>query len=296
MRGKKYNGNLMAIRVAVVLVFLCLKAVCPSDAAYQAPQTASQQASAEDAQQKAEPDPYQPPEETPEELAERVKHPATFAPERMIIAAPSDPVPVGAPLQIQITLAPGKLALPIMVVQQDASRMGIAPDDQMFRILAQEENERTIEVVPAQLGKVTLEFTTTYQDNAYVYKTITINVVPTAKELKKFSLGVPPTFPLALEGGEPNLRALKLWPQLTYEGLKDTIRLSDVSAIPLSIDQPEDDPIIRLDEKTGVVYPVRVGKVTIVGNIGGIKATVEITVFATEKDVRPLRRARQPKF
>jgi len=296
-----YVGNSSAVNACIGSILSSWSNVsCPSGVASQVAQSESEQTRPE-AQQLAsdssQQDSNQQQPLSQEELEERNKRPSFLAPERMVVDAPSHAIPVAVPYQIVVTMAPGKLVGPITVTQREPSGSPVPAENSPFKIVAVQGNQRTIQVVPGQVGKITLEISALYDDNAVVVQFVKINVIPTAKGLKSVSLGLGPVFPLVLEEPKaapnewtPHAQSIALQPQLNYKSLPYSIHVTDISALPVTIEQPEDDPVIRIENKNGygVIYPIRPGTATVTCDIGGIKDSVEVTVFATEQDVKPL--------
>lgn len=70
-----------------------------------------------------------------------------------------------------------------------------------------------------------------------------------------------------------------LKPEIAYDQLDQPIYLVDSSAIYFTIEQPQDDPVIRVDSD-GLVHGLRPGTATITGDFDGVQDTVKVTVHA----------------
>jgi len=231
-----------------------------------------------------------PPYETHQEGEERLKHPGTQAPERMAIAKVPEDVPIAIPLRLRVTMAPGKLINTnlfgsIYVTEIGPSGEGVQQGTGKAKIISDDGTTKVIEVMPAQLGKVTITLNSLYSDNAEAVQTIHVNVYPTAKGLEHFSLGVGRRLDLALDGERQGERWLR--PRLTYSTLD--LYANGADTIKLTVDQPEDDPVIRLD-KNGLIHPLRAGKAIIIGDIEGVQDRVEVAVYRTNAEVPLLAR------
>jgi hypothetical protein len=222
-------------------------------------------------------------QESPEEFAERSKLRFKRAPERLSVKAPEGDVPLGNPVEIELTFAPGKLAY----LSTGQFHLGLAVNQGSgpAKIVRDEGNKKTIEIVPAQLGSVDLEITATYSDNALAGQTIHLNVVPSAKHLKRFQVfGGGETAALILEDAE--LGHMRLNPYVTYENFDYPIGIDipDCEQIKFSVEQPDDEagyPAVEMD-KGCLVRALREGKAVIVGNFDGIIGRVKITVYSKE--------------
>jgi hypothetical protein len=228
------------------------------------------------------------PKESPEQAAERMSHRASLANERISASAPEGDVPLGSPIDIDVKFAPDQMAA--MHVAQfkphGSVRGAIEQSEDVFQIVREEGQTKTIETAPMQLGLVDLYIGAVYADNASAQQTIKLNVVPSSKGLKKFFLNGWSdakgwgAMVLVLEDEEKD-RQFWMRPVVTYERVKYPIYLEDSTQIKLSVEQNEDDPVIRVDPN-GLVHAFREGNAVIVGDFDGVKDRVRVTVFSKE--------------
>jgi hypothetical protein len=218
--------------------------------------------------------------ETEEEAVERMKHPVTFAPQRMSVETPKGDVPLGSPIELKLTFAPGKLVGQINVLQSSATEnleQGSGP----AKIVLDEGLSKTIQIVPVQTGRVDVLIGAQYSDNALVRQTVHLNVGASSKGLKKFFLDQGPGgMALVLEDKEED-RQMWMQPIVTYESLKFPVNLEDSTTIKLSVEQEESYPVVRVD-KNGMVHALREGKAVIVGDFDGVIDRVPVTVYSKE--------------
>ena len=209
----------------------------------------------------------------------REKNPLTLHPERMSLEGPETFVPLGNPVRLTIRLAPGKLASDTIKVAELAggeiisdSDANVVEDDGLFK---------TVIVIPTQLGAVDFEFQAAYADNAIVRQTMHLNVAPSVKGVKRFTIdsGLQ-TVNLTIGGREIDDKRL-LEPTVTYASVKYTIRLHDCSRFPVTVAQNRDDPVVRVDEQC-VVYGLREGTAIITANFDGLKDSVQVVVHSPE--------------
>ena len=136
--------------------------------------------------------------ETPEEQSERFKLPFKLAPERICVKAPEGEVPLGNPLEITISFAPGRLA--DLSSGQRSFGNSVYQSSGPARVVREAGNTKTIVVVPAQLRPVDLDIAAAYADNAVATQTVQLDVVPSAEGLKSFVIdGGNTAMPLVLE-------------------------------------------------------------------------------------------------
>ena len=229
-------------------------------------------------------------QESPEERRERMNLPYKLAPERLSVQAPAEDVPLGNPVDITVTFAPGNVV--DLRTGQSSLGQGVYQGGGLARIVRDEGYKKTIEIIPAQLGPVDLYVAAAYSDNAVATQTIRLNVVPSAKGLKSFvidggNIGVP----LVLEDKKED-RQVRIFPSVFYSGLEYPISLNGCEQIKFSVEQPDDegDPIVEID-KNCMVHALREGKAYIVGDFAGKKDRLSVTVFSKEDAPSWYRRA-----
>lgn len=223
------------------------------------------------------------PKETPEEGAERMSHRASLANERVSVSAPEGDVPLGSPVDIDVTFAPGQIS--DMHVGQfkphGKVRGAIDQSQDVFKIVREEGQTKTLEVVPMQLGSINLYIGAVYADNASAQQTIKLNVVPSSKGLRRFSIDGGAAATIIVMGDDEKDRQLWLKPVVTYKQLKYQILLEDSTQIKLSVEQDEDDPVLRVDPN-GLVHALREGTAVIIGDFDGVIDKLEVTVYSKE--------------
>jgi hypothetical protein len=149
------------------------------------------------------------------------------------------------------------------------------------KIMREEGATKVIEITPLEVGPVDVEIGAVYSDNAVARQIVHLNVAPSAKGLKKFSLDRGSNFMALVLEDEETDRQQPLRPMVTYEGVKFPIYLQDSSQIKLSLEQDEGNPVIRVD-KSGMVHALREGKATIAGEFGGVIDKIQVTVYSKE--------------
>jgi hypothetical protein len=187
-------------------------------------------------------------QESPEERRERMNLPFKFAPERLSVKAPEGDVPLGNPVEIALTFARGELA-DLSTVQR---RLGHAvyQGSGQAKIVRDEGNTKTIEIIPEQLGPVDLDISATYSDNAVATQTIRLNVVPSAKGLKKFFIDGGTTVMALVAEDTKEDSQMRLNPYVTYEELENGIDIHTCEQIKFSVEQPDDEgaPVVDIDK------------------------------------------------
>jgi hypothetical protein len=204
----------------------------------------------------------------------------TEASHRLSVKGPEGDVPLGNPVELKVTLAPGKL-LELDVEQPSSAGFSPSQGSGPARIVQENGLTKTIQVVPAQIGSLDVLILAVYADRTFARQMVHLNVVACAKSLKKFYLNQGfPALPLVLEDKEED-RQSWLSPQVEYQDLKYPIYLTDSSQIKLSVQQDEANPVIRVD-KNGMVHGLRKGKAVIVGDFDGVIDRISVSVYTKE--------------
>jgi pimeloyl-ACP methyl ester carboxylesterase len=224
--------------------------------------------------QQSEPDQLAFTGETDADAAQRALVPMTEEDQRMSVKAPDGDIPLGNPVQLTISLAPGKISAPLAYVQSTQSKDF---DGGLARIVQEDAFQKTIEIVPLKLGPVDVLIQTVYSDNALVRQTTRLNVVPSSTGLKTFRLNQGfSAMRLVLDDDQTD-RQKWLFPMVTYEGLKFPIYLDDSSQVKLSIEQNEGNPVISVD-KNGMVHAIREGTAVLLGEFAGVTDKIQVSV------------------
>jgi pimeloyl-ACP methyl ester carboxylesterase len=220
------------------------------------------------------------PSESPEETTERLKHPFTSAPQRLSVIAPKDSVPLGSPVDIDVTFAPGKLAK-LNVTQykmRGNARLGLSQGGGSYKIVREDGQTKILEFTPVQLGTVNLDVGAVYSDNGFADQTIKINVVPSSKGVTRFAIDGGSRGDAIVMGDEDRDRQKELQPSISYSGVRFPIIPDDMTAIKFSVEQDENNPVIRIDPN-GMVHALREGTAYIDGDFDGITDRVKFTIF-----------------
>jgi hypothetical protein len=124
-----------------------------------------------------------------------------------------------------------------------------------------------IQIVPLALGDVTVGVAAEFDDHGFSQRYFRLHVVPSAKGLLGMQLSS-----YKLPDGRMHLAAV-----LKYEQLTKPIDLPHLQGVKITIDQPQDAPVIRVDEE-GIVHELRPGVAVIVANFAGVTARLPITI------------------
>lgn len=284
MGRERLDGPNLRMLGCVMVVLLSAVAASPAVSASASPES-GQGATAKNEQNQAEQQEIdsvsETIQETPEERRERMNLPFKFAHERLSVKAPEGVVPLGNPVDIAITLAPGQLAGLFTVQRRLAGP--VYQGSGQAKIVRDEGNAKTIEVIPAQLGPIDLDVSATYSDNAVATKTIRLNVVPSAKGLKKFYIDGGTTAMALVVDDTKEDSQMRLNPYVTYARFQYPIDIGTCEQIKISVEQPDDegDPIVDVD-KDCIVHAHREGKAYVVGDFDGVKDRVLVTVYNKE--------------
>jgi hypothetical protein len=213
-------------------------------------------------------------------MAVRSKLPISRADQRLEVQVPTGDVPLGKPLTIPVQFAAGKL-VSLSVTQSVKNNNILQHDILPVHVILANGVPVGVEIVPAQLGQVSVEISAQYSDNAVVSQVRDLRVVPSSSGLKQFSLmqGGHDVV-LVLEAAEQD-RQTALTPTVAYEALGSSISLDDATQIKLTVKQDDANPVIRLDSN-GLVHALREGTAVIVGNFDGAIDEQTVHVYSRE--------------
>jgi len=149
------------------------------------------------------------------------------------------------------------------------------------RLIAGENNRDELELVPLALGRVGVRVQAVFADGGFAQQEFELQVVPAQRNLVQFELNKGfHSLALVLEDRDEDRQAF-LSPVVHYETLARPIYLDSSEQLNLAIDQPENDPVIRVDAN-GLVHALRPGTATITGDFDGVRDAVEVEVYAKE--------------
>jgi pimeloyl-ACP methyl ester carboxylesterase len=207
---------------------------------------------------------------------------------RLSASVPAAPVGLGQTLRIPLTFSGAKIVdvavdqfTPIdhhiLTNLLDGERVGSG----LTRIVSQEAGRAEIEVILLQTGPVELRISALFADGGLAQQKYRVNVVPSARGLESFDLNRGfHTLALAMEDREED-RQTFLFPEVQYAGLEYPIVLSSSDGLQLTVDQPEDDPVIRV-ESNGLIHALRPGTAVITGDFDGVRDRVKVDVYAVD--------------
>ncbi len=207
------------------------------------------------------------------------------ADERVKATIPDQPVGLAQPIQIALHLTDPSVEA-IGVIERNNERRfenqssGIAVGSGEAKVVQDNGLTKTIEIVPLQVGIVDIEILVLFADGGLGRKSYRMNVVPSSKGLKKFYLSHGGhTLAMVLEEKED--RRTWLAPEVYYDQLDYPIFLADSNQIKFTMQQPDRDPVIRLDSN-GMVHALRPGEATITADFDGVQDSVVVTVYTKE--------------
>jgi hypothetical protein len=221
--------------------------------------------------------------------------PRFFVPERLAATLPSEPVALGQPMRIPLHFA-GAEPAEVFVTQIGPSGHelvneagGAAVGSGRIPILHQDRGQ-AIDVTPLGTGTIRLRIAALFADGGLARQEYELNVAPSSRGLESFELNRGfRTLPLVLEDNEEDRQAY-LFPRVKYAGLNHPIYLDNSEALRLTVDQPEDDPVIEV-EPSGLIRALRPGRATVTGDFDGVKDSVRVTVYPAESAPESYRRS-----
>lgn len=218
----------------------------------------------------------------------REAKPAFAAPERLSAATPEQPVGLGQPLRIPLRIK-GPSVVSIAADQIDPGTGmdlrnesgGLPVGGGRAKVVSGEPGAETIEIIPLKIGSIKLRISALFADGGLAQQEYRINVIPSAQGLRQFDLNRGfKALALVLEDREED-RQTFLFPRVQYDGIDYPIYLSDSEQLKLAVDQPEDDPVIRVDSN-GLVHALRPGTAVITGDFDGVRDSIRVDVYSQE--------------
>jgi hypothetical protein len=211
-----------------------------------------------------------------------------LAQERLAIGTPERAVGLGQPVEITLNHSAGQivdLAVDQTSVASHAGLRNRSAGEQVgsgrAKIVSEEGGITAIEVVPLKTGIVDLAIGAVFADGGFAVQHAQLNVAPSATGVRRFDLnGGFRVLALVLEDREEDSQA-SLYPEVQYESLRDPIRLETAESLNLTVEQPENDPVVRVDAN-GVVHAIRPGRAVIHGEFDGLKDSVTVDVYTKE--------------
>jgi len=214
--------------------------------------------------------------------------PRFAAPGRLTVAAPELPVGLGQPAQLVVRTRGPKMES--ITVDERSERTGQALRNESMngpagsgrpRIVSEEEGETTIEVTPLALGPVTIQIAAGFVDGGFARQDVRLNVTPSQRNLRSFALNKGfDSVALVLDDKDED-REASLAPVLEFDSLRYPIYLDSAEGLNLSVEQREDNPVIRVDSG-GLIHALHAGKALITGEFDGARDTMEVEVYTKE--------------
>lgn len=245
----------------------------------------------EQTMESAQPVPPRRQEHTQDEIEAFRKTSGFFVKDRVSIPPIEKIAELGQPFRITVKLS-GQKVFDMGASQIDEFGHGAHNQDvdgkdiSTIRIVERGDREMILEIVPLWIGNTRIDLSTRFVDGGMETESFILKVIPSEKGLKYFRLvqwGGP--LGLVLDSKKETFRAHYLSPELMYEQMENPIQLTNSRGLELTIEQPEDDPIIEVD-KDGMVKALRPGNATIYSRIGNFKSEPLKVIVTTVEEER----------
>jgi len=210
---------------------------------------------------------------------------------------PEQPAGLGQPVRIQLKVK-GPRLVGVSVDQSSPGTghefknesNGVPVGSGRATIVSQQGGAATIEITPLQTGWIRLRIAALFADGGLAQQEYQINVVPSASGLNRFELNQGfKTLALVLEDRDEDREAY-LVPEVQYDALRYPIYLESSEPLKLTVDQPEDDPVIQVDSN-GLIHGLRPGTAVITADFDGIQDSIQVDVYTKEGAPAGYRRA-----
>jgi pimeloyl-ACP methyl ester carboxylesterase len=218
--------------------------------------------------------------------------PAFTATGRLAVQAPEQPAKLGQLVRIPLRVFGPKIAR-IAVEEIDPATgrevsneaANAAAGSGRAWVAGEDRGTPYIELVPLRTGSLGVRVQVVFADGGYAKTETTLNVVASQTGLERFDLDKGfHAISLVLEDkGEDREAALA--PVAAYSTLRYPVYLENAAGLKVTVDQPEDDPVIRVDDD-GLVHALRPGTAVIAGDLDGVTDSVRVEVYS--KDSAPV--------
>lgn len=211
---------------------------------------------------------------------------------RLSISPPTGPFALAQPFDLQINVGGWQTQRIFSGVDEDTG--GGAGNQYDGRpvsgpaLITQDDGPvKTIRIVPVQLGEVTVQVVVQYTDGGFAMKEAKVNVTGSGPGLSRLQLANFAVMPLVADGGKTSSQQY-LMPVVFYSHLKYPIYLNDSKQIQLTVQQPEDNPIVKVDPD-GLIHALQPGTAVVVGSFGGLQNRVTVHVYSRENEPEYMR-------
>ena len=223
--------------------------------------------------------------------------PRFIATGRLAVLAPQQPLGLGQPALVPLKLSGPRIAA-INVVEFDPvthrefrnQRVPSGSTGGATWSLKQDAGQTAVEVIPLESGRVGFRFQAVFVDGGFAQQEIQLQVALAQRNLRRFDLNKGfHSMALVLEDRDQDREAF-LSPVVEYDTLEWPIYLDNSQQLNLTVDQPEDDPVVQVDAN-GLVHALRPGSALITGDFDGLKDTVEVDVYTKDNAPEGYRRS-----
>jgi len=207
--------------------------------------------------------------------------------ERLRVFRPAGPIKLAQPFRVRLEILSGEVDSIGVTQHIDAEWFanksnGVEVGSSTAKIVEDNGIEKTIEIVPLQLGNITFDIDVFFTDGGRAYKSFQVRAKPSSKGLTRLKLNSGSTLlALVLEEKEKDRQEL-LTLKAEYSTLESPIYLRNLTEIKFSVEQPEFDPVIRVDGR-GLVHALRPGNAVLVADFDGVKVKIKVRVYSQDE-------------
>lgn len=206
-----------------------------------------------------------------------------IADERLSAELPTGVIELGQPVPVRLSLAAATVAF-IGIYQRGASgdmadlSQGGYEMAENPKILDDQGRTKVLALTPLQTGRISVDIVVVFTDGGIAHQSYPLDVIPSSKGLRAFRLNGSLRGMAIVLKDKPEARQRWLRPEVSYDQLKYPILLYNTEGIPLSVEQDEDRPVIKVDDN-GLIHGLRPGVAKVTGDFDGVKDTVKVEVF-----------------
>ncbi len=205
---------------------------------------------------------------------------------RLTATLPDNSVKLAQPVQVVLHLADANPAAITVVEHQSGNRFenesgGLPVGSGAAKIINDNGQVKTIEVVPLQVGLLDIDITAIFIDGGIAHGTYHLKVIPASDGLKHFYIHHGGHYLAIVLEDRPDERQIWLAPEAYYNQLDYPIYLADSLLLNITVEQPNDDPVIQLDSN-GLIHGLRPGRAKVTSKFDGVADSVIVNVYSKE--------------
>jgi hypothetical protein len=202
-----------------------------------------------------------------------------FYTDRLKVTPPNQPVEYGQPITFPVEITSGGLESlgfaqrrsdmddPNLQTNKMAGHPGVLVAEEVKINGAEASSPKSMEIVPMTVGDETVQVYARFEDGGFAQRYFRMHVLSSTKGLRRLDVV-----------DRLTERGRQLRPYLKYEQFGGQVEFSTMSGFTISVEQPKDAPVVRIDPD-GWVHEIRPGRAVVTVSLGAIsgKTLLQVT-------------------